>query len=63
MAKEYSNMRDLGVANGWHDDSLEKRLVEMTRKAGYSFIEEFIPPHTFRYTCTEAGITYTTICS
>ena len=63
MATETRNMRDLGVANGWHDDSLETRLVEMTRKAGYTFTEEFIPPHTFRYTCKEAGLTYRTICS
>lgn len=56
-------MKDLGCANGWHEDSLEKRLVEMTRKAGYKFKEEFLPPHTFKYTCEEAGLTYRTCCS
>ena len=58
-----NNMRDLGVANGWPDDSLELRLVEMTRQAGYRFVEEFHPPHTFVYTCIEAGLKYRTICS
>lgn len=62
MDKE-RNIKDLGYANGWHDDSLEKRLVEMTRKAGYRFHEEFEPPHTYKYTCKEAGIMYRTNCS
>lgn len=61
--EENRNMRDLGIANGWHDDSLEVRLVEMTVKAGYKFKEEFIPPHKFKYTCEEAGLMYWTICS
>lgn len=61
--KQDKNMRDLGCANGWSDDSIECRLVEMTRQAGYKFKEEFIPPHTFRYTCKEAGLAYHTICS
>ena len=60
---ENKNMRDLGCANGWADDSLENRLVEMTVAAGFKFKEEFEPPHTFRYTCKEAGLTYYTICS
>lgn len=64
MKKESNiNMKDLGYANGWHEDSLEKRLVEMTRRAGYEFKEEFLPPHTFKYTCLEAGLTYRTCCS
>ena len=62
MAEE-RNMRDLGWANGWADGSLEKRLVEMTKEAGYVFKEEFIPPHTYKYTCKEAGLTYRTDCS
>ena len=56
-------MRDLGYANGWHTDSLERRLVDMTKEAGYKFVEEFIHPHTYRYTCKEAGLTYRTNCS
>ena len=63
MNNENKNMRDLGYANGWAEDSLESRLVEMTRAAGYSFREEFRPPHTFVYTCPEAGLTYKTNCS
>ena len=63
MENEHRNMRDLGCANGWPDGSLEKRLVEMTRKAGYSFTEEFMPPHTYVYVCREAGLKYHTNCS
>ena len=64
MATEQTpNMRDLGYANGWHTDSLERRLVDMTKEAGYKFVEEFIHPHTYRYTCKEAGLTYRTNCS
>lgn len=57
------NMKDLGCANGWHEDSLEQRLVDMAKAAGYKFREEFAPPHTYIYTCTEAGLTYRTNCS
>lgn len=57
------NIKDLGYANGWSPDSLERRLVEMTEKAGYKFKEEFIPPHEYKYTCVEAGLTYRTNCS
>lgn len=57
------NIRDLGCANGWPDGSLEQRLVEMTRKAGYTFKEVFCPPHTYIYTCHEAGLKYHTNCS
>lgn len=63
MEKETRNMRDLGFANGWGEDSLERRLVEMTRQAGYTFDEEFIPPHAYVYTCAEAGLKYRTNCS
>lgn len=56
-------MRDLGYANGWHEDSLERRLVEMTKEAGHKFKEEFIPPHEYKYTCVEAGLMYHTNCS
>lgn len=63
MATENNNMRDLGFANGWSPDSLEQRLVNMAREAGYSFREEFIPPHEYKYTCIEAGLTYHTNCS
>ncbi len=58
-----NNIKDLGFANGWSADSLEQRLVDMTRKAGYSFQEEFIPPHTYVYTCKEARLRYKTNCS
>lgn len=60
---EKRKLRDLGFANGWHEDSLEQRLVDMTREAGYSFKEEFVPPHQYKYTCEEAGIMYHTDCS
>ena len=63
MEEKNINMKDLGYANGWHEDSLEKRLVDMTRQAGYKFREEFISPHTFKYTCEEAGLMYCTNCS
>lgn len=63
MDTNSNNMKDLGYANGWSEDSLEQRLVDMTRRAGYKFNEEFIPPHTYKYTCTGAGLTYRTNCS
>ena len=56
-------MKDLGYANGWHEDSLEQRLVDMCREAGYKFREEFHAPHTYTYTCQEAGLMYHTNCS
>lgn len=60
MATENRNMRDLGYANGWSTDSLESRLVEMTRKAGLSFTQV---SHNERgtdtvYECKEAGLRY-----
>jgi len=61
--EEERNIKDLGFANGWSADSLERRLVDMTMKAGYTFQEEFTPPHTYTYTCKEAGIRYRTNCS
>lgn len=63
MATENKNMRDLGFANGWPTDSLERRLVNMAKEAGYAFKEEFIPPHEYKYTCVEAGLIYHTNCS
>ena len=59
MAEE-RNMRDLGYANGWSSDSLESRLVSMTRQAGYQFKEV---SHNDRgtdtvYECREAGLRY-----
>ena len=63
MDSKSKNMRDLGYANRWSEDSLERRLVDMTRRAGYKFREEFFPPHTYKYTCEEAGLTYRTNCS
>ena len=64
MEKQKPKMRDLGYANGWHDDSLEQRLVDMTIKAGYAFKEV---SHNERgydtvYVCEEAGLKYH-ICS
>lgn len=60
MAEQQRNMRDLGYANGWSSDSLEARLVEMTRKAGFTFKEV---SHNERgtdtvYECAEAGLRY-----
>lgn len=63
MAETNKNMRDLGCANGWDSESLEQRLVDMTKQAGYTFKEEFCPPHTYVYTCVEAGLKYRTNCS
>ena len=63
MDDRQRKIRDLGYANGWSEGSIERRLVEMTKEAGYSFKEEFIPPHTYKYTCIEAGLTYRTNCS
>ncbi len=57
------NVNDLGYANDWAEDSMERRLVEMAKSAGYEFVEEFIPPHTYKYTCEEAGLVYRTNCS
>ena len=53
-------MKDLGYANGWHSDSLESRLCELARLAGYSFVEV---SHDERgtdtvYECAEAGLRY-----
>ena len=64
MEKE-KNIKDLGCANAWwgNEDSLEYRLVEMTRWAGLEFTEERIDSNNFRYTCKEAGLTYRTNCS
>ena len=55
-----TNIKDLGYANGWHDDSLESRLVKMTIKAGYRFT---VVSHNERgtdtvYECIEAGLRY-----
>ena len=57
---ENRNMIDLGYANGWHEDSIENRLVDMTRQAGYKFKEV---SHNARgtdtvYECSEAGLRY-----
>lgn len=57
------NLNDLGYANGWSEDSIERRLVENAKKAGYEFVSEFIPPHTFVFTCEEAGLMYRADCS
>ena len=64
MATENRNMRDLGFANGWSDDSLERRLYEMTLKAGYKFEEVSHEPHGYDtvYECKEVGLRYH-ICS
>lgn len=60
MEQQSKNMRDLGNSREWPPGSLEQRLVEMTVKAGYVFEEQFIAPHTYKYTCKEAGLTYWT---
>lgn len=59
------NMRDLGFANGWTDDSLESRLLEMTRKAGYQFKEVRHDLHGYDniYECQEAALRYHTCSS
>lgn len=58
-----NNINDLGCANGWSEDGIEQRLVESAKSAGYTFKEEFRPPHTYVYTCEEAGLRYHTNCS
>jgi len=60
---EKKNIKDLGFANGWSEDSVERKLVEKAKNAGYRFKETFIPPHTFEYVCEEAGLKYRTNCS
>lgn len=54
------NIKDLGYSNGWSADSLESRLVDMAREAGYQFKQV---SHNERgtdtiYECREAGLRY-----
>jgi len=64
MEQVNRNMRDLGFANGWNDDSLESRLIEMTRKAGYNFkeVKHDVNGYDSVYECQEAALRYH-ICS
>ena len=58
------NIKDLGTANGWSSDSLEQRLVDMAKKAGYTFEQVEHNEHGYDtvYECKEAGLRYH-VCS
>lgn len=54
------NFNDLGFANGWKDDSIEQRLVNSAREAGYKFVEVSHKENGSDtvYECQEAGLRY-----
>lgn len=54
------NIIDIGFSDTWQDGSLEKRLVEMTERAGCSFEKDDTHPAFSTFTCYEAGIRYHT---
>lgn len=60
MNNENKNMRDLGYANGWSRDSIENRLIDMAREAGYHFVVTSHDPRGTDtvYECKEAGLRY-----